>query len=156
MAKRNPLTDQFISQYAASATASMKKTGVPASVTLAQAILESNIGRSALTKKAFNFFGIKGKGTAGSVTMRTREVLHGRSTFVNAEFRKYNNAEEGFVDHGNFFIKNKRYETAMANTMNPFVFAAEIHKAGYATDPQYTKKLHDLINLYDLTRFDKP
>jgi LysM repeat protein len=129
-------------------------TGVPASVTIAQAILESGWGRSELTRQANNYFGIKGTGPAGSVTMRTREVINGRETYVNAQFRKYNSAAESFADHAQFFIRNPRYATAMQHTNDAFRFAAEIHKAGYATDPNYTKLLHGIMRQYDLTRFD--
>jgi len=144
----------FIDSIAADAIRSQRMTGVPASVTIAQAILESGWGRSELTRQANNYFGIKGTGPAGSVTMRTREVINGRETYVNAQFRKYNSAAESFADHAQFFIRNPRYATAMQHTNDAFRFAAEIHKAGYATDPNYTKLLHGIMRQYDLTRFD--
>lgn len=144
----------FIDSIAADAIRSQRTTGVPASVTIAQAILESGWGRSALTRQANNYFGIKGTGPAGSVTMRTREVFNGREVYVNAQFRKYNSAAESFADHAQFFIRNPRYATAMRHTNDAFRFAAEIHKAGYATDPNYTNLLHRLMREYDLTRFD--
>ncbi len=144
----------FIDSIAADAIRSQRATGVPASVTIAQAILESGWGRSALTRQANNYFGIKGVGPAGSVTMRTREVLNGRETYVNAQFRKYNSAAESFADHAQFFIRNSRYATAMRHTNDAFRFAAEIHRAGYATDPQYTNLLHRIMREHDLTRFD--
>jgi spore coat assembly protein SafA len=144
----------FIDSIAADAIRSQRTTGVPASVTIAQAILESGWGRSELTRQANNYFGIKGTGPAGSVTMRTREVFNGREVYVNAQFRKYNSAAESFADHAQFFIRNPRYATAMRHTNDAFRFAAEIHKAGYATDPNYTNLLHRLMREYDLTRFD--
>ncbi|MGQ9898520.1 MAG: LysM peptidoglycan-binding domain-containing protein [Acidobacteriota bacterium] len=144
----------FIDSIAADAIRSQRATGVPASVTIAQAILESGWGRSQLTRQANNYFGIKGEGPAGSVTMRTREVINGREVYVNAQFRRYNSAAESFTDHGQFFIRNSRYATAMQHTNDAFRFAAEIHRAGYATDPNYTNLLHRLIREYDLTRFD--
>ncbi len=144
----------FIDSIAADAIRSQRTTGVPASVTIAQAILESDWGRSGLTRQANNYFGIKGTGPAGSVTMRTREVINGRDVYVNAQFRKYNSAAESFTDHAQFFIRNQRYATAMQHTHDPWRFAAEIHRAGYATDPAYTQKLYRLMRQYDLTRFD--
>lgn len=86
--------------------------------------------------------------------MRTREVINGREVYVNAQFRKYNSAAESFADHAQFFIRNPRYATAMRHTNDPWRFAAEIHKAGYATDPNYTQLLHRIMRQYDLTRFD--
>lgn len=145
----------FIDRIAADAIKSQRQTGVPASVTMAQAILESGWGKSGLSTKANNFFGIKGKGPEGSVTMRTREVIHGKSVYVNAPFRKYDSPAQSFVDHGKFFTDNKRYATAMKHTDDAHRFAQEIAKAGYATDPNYAKALGGLIDKYGLERFDR-
>jgi flagellum-specific peptidoglycan hydrolase FlgJ len=145
----------FIDRISSDAIKSQRETGVPASVTMAQAILESGWGKSGLSTNANNFFGIKGKGPAGSVTMRTREVFNGQSTHINAAFRKYNSPAESFSDHGKFFLQNKRYATAMKNTDNAHRFAQEIAKAGYATDPSYARQLSGLINKYGLERFDR-
>jgi flagellum-specific peptidoglycan hydrolase FlgJ len=156
-----PITDipktgnAFIDRIAADAIKSQQQTGVPASVTMAQAILESGWGKSGLSTQANNFFGIKGTGPAGSVTMRTREVINGQSVYVNAAFRKYDSPAQSFADHGKFFTDNKRYSTAMKHTDDPHRFAQEIAKAGYATDPNYAKALSGLINQYGLGRFDK-
>lgn len=145
----------FIDRISSDAIKSQRETGVPASVTMAQAILESGWGKSGLSTNANNFFGIKGKGPAGSITMRTREVFNGQSTYINAPFRKYNSPAESFADHGKFFLQNKRYATAMKNTDNGHRFAQEIARAGYATDPTYAKQLSGLINKYGLERFDR-
>jgi flagellum-specific peptidoglycan hydrolase FlgJ len=145
----------FIDSVSADAVRSQQATGVPASVTLAQAILESDWGRSELSRQGNNYFGIKGQGPAGSITLPTREFLNGHYVKVNAEFRKYNSAEESFTDHGRFFQQNPRYAEAMRHTNNPEQFAREIQKGGYATDPQYSEKLNSLIKKYDLTRFDQ-
>jgi flagellum-specific peptidoglycan hydrolase FlgJ len=145
----------FIDRIASDAIKSQRETGVPASVTMAQAILESGWGKSGLSTQANNFFGIKGKGPAGSVTMRTREVFNGQSTYINAPFRKYNSPAESFADHGRFFTQNKRYATAMQHTNDAHRFAREIARAGYATDPKYASMLSGLINKHGLERFDR-
>ncbi len=144
----------FIDSIAADAIRNQRETGVPASVTIAQAILESGWGRSALSREANNFFGIKGTGPAGSVTMRTREVINGREIYVDAQFRRYHTPQESFADHARLFTQNRRYAEAMRHTHDAFRFAAEIHRAGYATDPEYTNKLHSLMRQYNLTQFD--
>ncbi len=144
----------FIDSIAADAIRNQRETGVPASVTIAQAILESGWGRSELSRQANNFFGIKGTGPAGSVTMRTREVINGRDVYVNAQFRRYHTPQESFADHARLFTQNRRYAEAMRHTHDAFRFAAEIHRAGYATDPEYTNKLHSLMRQYNLTQFD--
>ncbi|WP_208729874.1 glycoside hydrolase family 73 protein [Corallococcus exercitus] len=145
----------FMDRIAADAIASQRRTGVPASVTMAQAALESNWGKSGLSTHANNFFGIKGKGPEGSVNMRTREVFHGKETYVNAPFRAYSSPAQSFDDHGKFLTGNRRYGTAMQHTNDPHRFAQEIARAGYATDPQYASKLSGMINKYGLERFDR-
>ncbi len=147
--------DPFLDSVAADAIKSQRETGVPASVTLAQALIESNRGKSGLSRNAHNYFGIKGTGPAGSVIMPTREVVNGRNIMINAPFRKYNSAAESFADHGRFFIQNKRYRIAMQNTGDARRFAQEIQRAGYATDPNYAAVLIQIIDRYNLTRFDQ-
>lgn len=147
--------DAFIDAYADEAINSQILTGIPASVTLAQALVESNRGKSGLTRKASNFFGIKGQGPAGSVVMRTREVVKGKTIFINAKFRKYRNPMESFIDHGQLFFRVKVYRNALKHLNDGKRFAAEIHKAGYATAPNYTKVLHQVIDRYGLLRFDE-
>jgi flagellum-specific peptidoglycan hydrolase FlgJ len=145
----------FLDRYGPSAVRSMHRTGVPASVTMAQAILESGWGRSGLTKRAFNFFGIKGTGPAGSVTVRTREVYNGRSVYINAAFRKYHNAEESFVDHGRMLRRMSRYARCFRFKNDPAQFCRELQRAGYATDPRYASILISLIRQYRLDRYDR-
>ncbi|HEX8435679.1 glucosaminidase domain-containing protein [Archangium sp.] len=145
----------FVDSVSADAVDSQRATGVPASVTLAQAILESNWGKSGLSKKYHNYFGIKGKGSAGTAVMSTGEHFNGKDVVIKDGFRAYRSATESFVDHGRFFIENKRYAEAMRNKDDAERFAQEIHKAGYATDPDYSQKLISLIRKYKLVAFDK-
>jgi flagellum-specific peptidoglycan hydrolase FlgJ len=146
----------FLDKYAIEARVAMQKTGIVASVTLAQAFIESGQGKSKLTREALNFFGIKGKGPLGSVNMRTREVnSHGQSFFVVAPFRKYATAGQSFIDHGLFFIQNKRYKKAVACGHNAACFAHEIAVAGYATDPHYEHIIMGVVNQWELTTLDK-
>jgi flagellum-specific peptidoglycan hydrolase FlgJ len=146
--------DPFIDSVRDAAIASQRETGVPASVTIAQALIESGRGKSKLTVLAHNYFGIKGNGPAGHVTMRTREVFHGHTVFIHAPFRAYHNAAESFIDHGKFFIQNQRYHKAMMVADDAHQFAVEIQKAGYATDPNYAKTINSVIDKFNLTRFD--
>jgi tape measure domain-containing protein len=149
-----PDPKSFIAAIAAAAQASQARTGVPASVAIAQAILESNSGASGLARKANNFFGIKGRGPEGSMTFRTREETRGgKSYYVNAPFRAYANAEQSFEDHGRFLRENKRYAGAF-QAQSPVDFARAIQRAGYATDNRYAAKIEKLINSYDLTKYD--
>jgi flagellum-specific peptidoglycan hydrolase FlgJ len=149
--------DLFILSIGEAAIVSHENTGVPASVTIAQAILESYWGSSRLSKEANNYFGIKAQtkqGTAGSVTFQVWEVIGGRNVMQNQAFRAYNAIADSFTDHGRFFIENGRYAAAMAARKDPRQFAREIARAGYATDPAYASKLIALMDRYDLYRFD--
>ncbi len=145
----------FLDKYGPGAVRSMQTTGVPASVTLAQAILESGWGRSGLTRKAFNFFGIKGTGPAGSLTVRTREVVNGRSIYINAAFKAYHNAAESFIDHGKMLRRLSRYAPCFRYRNDPAQFCRELQKAGYATDPNYASMLTNIIKQYGLARYDR-
>ena len=145
----------FIDKIAPGAVKAFKKTGVFASVTIAQAILESGWGKSALARQAKNFFGIKCYGSwDGEVcTMLTREVINGRSTIVKGEFRSYPNLSGSILDHAEFLKENKRYEKAFAAKDGPS-FAKAIAKAGYATDPKYADFLVKLITQFKLEKYD--
>lgn len=136
---------------------SQRATGVPASVTIAQAILESEWGKSLLSKQAKNYFGIKSHGIAGSagtVTMPTWEVIGGRNVTVNAVFRAYRTVADSLTDHGKFFLENPRYAKALKFKNDAKEFARQIHAAGYATDPSYSDKLIRLMDKYQLYQYD--
>jgi hypothetical protein len=151
--------DDFISNVGAAAQHSSKTTGVPASVTVAQAILESDWGRSRLSREGNNLFGIKALGSvsgpAGVVTLTTWEHVDTGDIVVDAPFKAYYTLEQSIDDHGGFFTRNKRYAAALAVADDARAFAREIQDAGYATDPSYASKLVELMDRYDLYRFDE-
>lgn len=147
--------EAFIASIAPGAQQSQAATGVPASVTMAQAILESGWGQSELTQEANNFFGIKCNGESehsnGCVTKRTREVINGQEIWVDAEFRSYATPADSFTDHGAFLRDNARYANAFNFQDDPDQFIREVHQAGYATDPNYSSVVIGLMqdrNLY--------
>jgi flagellar protein FlgJ len=149
--------EQFIASIAEAAVESAYATGVPASVTIAQAILESYWGSSRLAREANNYFGIKAQtrsGSAGSVRFDVWEVIGGRNVMQSQAFRAYKTVAESFVDHGVFFVENGRYARAMAVKGDPRQFAREVNRAGYATDPSYASKLIGLMDRYELYRYD--
>ncbi len=151
--------EKFISVVAEAAQDSQRNTRVPASVTIAQAILESDWGNSKLASKAFNLFGIKaqrGPGPAGVIKIDTWEVLGGANAVVNDAFRAYHNIFESVEDHGHFLSDNKRYAAAFNVTNDPGEFARRIQAAGYATDPSYASKLIKLMDKYNLYQYDVP
>lgn len=154
---------EFFNTYAQAAIDTQVNSGVPASITLAQAALESGWGKSTLTLEANNFFGIKeqknDEWNGEFITMKTREVLNGVSTYIYSKFRKYRNAAESFKDHANFLIKNKRYSDLFKINLNdPYYYinwANGLQKAGYATATSYGSTLVNMINKYNLTQYDK-
>lgn len=129
-----------------------KRSGVPASIILAQAALETGWGRSSI-KDAKNLFGIKGTGPAGTVRVQTKEFVNGRMITISDNFRKYNNWMESIEDHGKL-LQKPRYAKAMAQKNNPDRFAEELYKAGYATDPQYPSKLKSIMRSNNFYRFN--
>ena len=151
--------NEFISIVGAAAQRSRKTTGVPASVTVAQAILESDWGRSRLSRQGNNLFGIKAPGSvsgpAGVVSLATWEYVDGGDVVVQAAFKAYYTLEQSIDDHGGFFTRNRRYADALAVAGDAHAFARAVQDAGYATDPSYASKLIGLMDRYDLYRFDE-
>jgi flagellar protein FlgJ len=133
---------------------------VPASVTIAQAIMESGWARRALSATDRNYFGIKCFGDPGPIATgchayRTWECdSKGRCFTTTASFRAYATAADSYVDHGRFLRTNSRYAGAFRYNRNADEFARRIWKAGYATDPRYVAKLTGLMRQYHLYRFD--
>lgn len=142
----------FIEKIAPLAIASSKKSGIPASLTIAQAALESNWGASRLAIEGNNLFGLKGSGPAGSLTLPTTEYRSGKRVTVNAAFRKYRSWAESIADHARLLSAN-RYAGAVRKT-GPEA-ARAVAAAGYATDPQYAGKLIRLMEAYNLTQYDE-
>lgn len=150
--------EQFIASIGEAAVESQVQTGIPASVTIAQAILESYWGSSRLSRDANNYFGIKAQtkaGPAGTVSFDVWEVIGGRNVVQTQPFRKYNTIAESFVDHGRFILENSRYASALAVRGDARQFAREINRDGYATDPGYAAKLIGLMDRFDLYRYDQ-
>lgn len=156
---------EFVKQYKPFALESEKKTGISHLFTLAQAALESGWGERGIGN---NFFGIKAaKDTPANKKQlfKTTEVLNapnlgykfpqvmsiyqlpsGKYKYeVKDWFRKYDTPEECFTDHAQFFFRNKRYTKALLVKVDPYKFAEEVAKAGYATAPNYADILKKLI-----------
>jgi flagellar protein FlgJ len=148
--------NDFIAAVAPCAQQCMAQSKVPASVTLAQAILESGWGSSGLAVNGMNLFGIKAIGgwTGPTVSMPTREVINGQSVMVQAAFRKYMSWLGSIEDHAAFLTGNPRYKAAFATT-NGEDFAHAIAAAGYATDPNYANSLITLMRQHNLAQYDK-
>tara|TARA_B110000037_G_scaffold18414_1_gene19093 strand:+ start:419 stop:1255 length:837 start_codon:yes stop_codon:yes gene_type:complete len=139
----------YIDNYSEIAKEEMVQYGIPASITLAQGILESGAGRSALSKKSNNHFGIKcHKGWTG------QRVFHDDDELQEC-FRKYKDPKYSFRDHSLFLTQRSRYEGLFAYKKNDYKsWAKGLRKAGYATDPKYPQKLINIIETYQLYSYD--
>ena len=148
-AAKNPKLD-YIDKYSDIAIKEMKRTGVPASITLAQGILESNAGQSVLATKGNNHFGIKCHNDWKGKTMKMDDNAPKEC------FRVYPNAEASFRDHSDFLRSRDRYKSLFELKQTDYKgWARGLKKAGYATDPGYADKLITLIEDYELYRCDK-
>ncbi len=143
----------FINEVAPGAVAAQRRYGVPASVTIAQAIEESGWGQSSLATQDHNLFGVKGTGPAGTDPRPTQEYENGQPLTRTALFRVYHNAAESLDDHGKLLATSAYYRHAMAVRQDPNAFAAALTGV-YATDPHYGAKLIGLMQRYDLYRYD--
>ena len=149
----NASQQAFIQSVAPGAIQGWNEYKVLPSITVAQAIVESGWGRSALSTQAHNLFGIKGSYNGNSVVMRTREVYGGRSVYVNANFRAYANNSESVTDHGRFLNVNSRYRNLLGDT-NYASVANKLRQDGYATDPSYASTLIRFVQTYNLNQLD--
>lgn len=142
--------EEYISRYSPIAVSEMIRSGVPASITLAQGLLESSYGKSYLAVQGNNHFGIK-----------CHSDWQGERVFFDDDsphecFRKYPSAEQSFTDHSDFLRYKSRYAFLFEYKTDDYSsWAYGLKKAGYATDPSYASKLIKLIETYKLDRFDK-
>ena len=143
----------FISLIAPGAVAAQQRYGIPASVTIAQAIEESDWGQSSLAARYHNLFGIKGAGPAGSVTLPTQEYENGNWVTIDAQFAVYHNDAQSIADHAELLATSGYYTRAMAVRAHPDAFANDLTGV-YATDPGYGANLIALMKLYNLYQYD--
>jgi flagellum-specific peptidoglycan hydrolase FlgJ len=150
-AQNNATTIAYITQYKTIAMKEMKRTGVPASITLAQAILESNSGESNLAKNHNNHFGIKCKSDwTGAKAYQDDDAKQ-------ECFRAYDNAEVSFKDHSNFLKNRPNYvDLFLLDPVDDTAWAYGLKKAGYATASDYPKKLLKIIDDYELAQYNFP
>lgn len=147
----------FLKLAVPAALASQHATGVPASITIAQAILESGWGQTGLAKQANNYFGIK---TAVHVApdsyleLPTHEVVNGQSVEELAKFARYATVADGFKAHGLLLSCAPRYAPAMAVRGDAAQFATALQRCGYSTNPHYSEALLALVREFDLSQYD--
>lgn len=147
-AEKNTAAD-YIELWHEEAVRQMVKYNIPASITLAQGLLESGNGNSRLAVQGNNHFGIKCHSDWNGATIREDDETKQEC------FRKYKSAEESFEDHS-IFLNKKRYEPLFQLKIDDYKgWAHGLKKCGYATNPKYPHLLIDIIERYDLTQYDK-
>ncbi len=140
---------EYIQKYQLLAIEEMNRSGIPASITMAQACLESADGNSELAKKSNNHFGIKCKSDW------TGKKVYYDDDKKDECFRKYPTVEDSYIDHTNFLMKNVRYQSLFQLDPTDYVnWARGLKKAGYATAQNYDKKLIEIIENFQLHRLD--
>jgi len=146
----------YIETYKDIAILEMHRTGIPASVTMAQALHESNKGQSDLALSANNHFGIKCKKYwKGGTYYHKDDDRNASGILIESCFRAYETAYDSFVDHSNFLKFGDNYQGLFTLSKKDYVgWAYSLKRAGYATDPLYAEKLIKHIQDYDLTALD--
>ncbi|MDR1102504.1 MAG: glucosaminidase domain-containing protein [Tannerella sp.] len=146
---RNAAFESYIKRYSPLAVQEEKKHHIPASITLAQALLESAAGQSVLAQQSNNHFGIK-----------CHDEWKGKRYYKDAEkpnecFRRYSSVKDSYTDHSLFLTGRPRYESLFRLKRDDYVrWAKGLQSCGYATDRQYANKLIRLIETYRLYRYD--
>jgi LysM repeat protein len=144
------LANDYVNRYRDIAVSEMKRSGIPASITLAQGMIESDFGRSSLARNANNHFGIKCHNgwTGPSVTHHDDRK--------NECFRKYNRVEDSFYDHSEFLRNGSRYRELFDYSSTDYkAWARGLKKAGYATNPSYDNMLIKSIEENGLWYYDR-
>ena len=143
--------EKYIEKYYPVAIREMMRSKVPASIKLAQGILESGAGSSELASKSNNHFGIKCKNH-----WMGEKVYHDDDAPGEC-FRKYTSVEDSYSDHSIFLINGERYSSLFKMQVTDYIgWAKGLKSAGYATNPLYANKLIKLIEQYELYRYDQP
>lgn len=147
--RRQTSYNNYIKEYAPIAVQQMKLHNVPASITLAQGLLESGAGQSTLARESNNHFGIKcGRGWKGRSVRADDDAR-------NECFRAYRKVEDSYEDHSLFLVGNQRYSSLFRLNKTDYKgWARGLKRAGYATDPSYANKLITIIETYDLYKYD--
>lgn len=147
---RNKLYEDYIKKYRELAVDEMKKYHIPASITLAQGLLESGAGQSTLARKSNNHFGIKCGSDWNGKTVSHDDDARGEC------FRAYKHPKQSYEDHSKFLAGRPRYASLFKLKITDYKgWARGLKKAGYATNPRYADQLIDIIELYDLDKYDK-
>lgn len=150
----------FIHQVAPVSQKMQELHGMRASISIAQAILESDWGKSELATEYHNLFGVKGSNSEQSALLETQEFVEGEWLTIQAYFKVYPNYAASIEDHTRLMVEGVTWNPTLyhpvlaADTYQEAAYA--LQEAGYATDPTYPAKIIDIIETYELYKFDLP
>ena len=148
-------TWEYINTYSDIAIREMQRSGIPASITLAQGIHESSWGRGELSLNSNNHFGIKCKKEWQGPTFYIEDDDYVNGELIKSCFRAYGNVEDSYIDHTDFLVNNTRYQALFKLSSADYVaWAKGLKQCGYATDPNYANKLIKTIEEYQLDQYD--
>lgn len=147
----------YIEAHKELAIIEMYRSGIPASITLAQAIHESQSGCSELARNANNHFGIKCKSYwEGGKYYHEDDDYDRQGKLIESCFRSYSSVFDSYVDHSNFLRHTRHYKKLFTIPREDYKsWAIGLQKCGYATDPNYARKLIKIVEKYNLTSLDK-
>jgi flagellum-specific peptidoglycan hydrolase FlgJ len=153
---KKPYVLSYIDQYKFVAIDEMERSGIPASIILAQGILESNAGVSNLAIQSNNHFGIKCKSYwTGSAYYHPDDDRDAEGKIIPSCFRRYDSVEASYADHSDFLMNTLHYRPLFVYDKTEYEqWAKGLQVCGYASDPAYAEKLIRTINLYNLHEFD--
>ena len=150
------LEREYVKQYLPIAIEESQRSGIPVSIKIGQALIESGSGSSILAKRANNHFGIKCKSSwTGSRYFYTDDDRDEYGNLVPSCFRMYDSARNSYADHSDFLINSARYNALFNIPASDYQAWAEgLMKCGYATDPMYARKLIRKIEQHQLFTYD--
>ncbi len=150
-----PHVSAYINNYYELAIREMQRSGIPASVTLAQGIHESSWGQGKLSVNSKNHFGIKCKDHWTGKTFYIEDDDYKNGKLIKSCFRVYKSVEDSYIDHTNFLVQNSRYQKLFSYTKTDYEnWAKGLQSCGYATDKKYAEKLIRTIEKYGLFKYD--
>jgi len=147
---------QYITEYKDLAIVEMHRSGIPASITLAQGLIESRYGTSGLAQQANNHFGIKCKSYwRGMTYFHKDDDYDADGRLVESCFRAYRSSVDSYIDHSNFLMKTPWYQELFQYDKTDYVnWAIGLKKCGYATNPKYADMLINKVNQFQLYQYD--
>lgn len=146
----------WLKKMVPAAQTTARQWGVPASVTLAQCVLESSWGCGPLAQQANNYFGIKAVSGQDYAEFPTHEVVQGRSVAEQAHFARYGTVLDCFAAHAHLLAASPRYGGKLQPGATVARWCAQLQAGGYSTNPDYAQTLLSLVRQLDLMQYDVP